>query len=277
MKTYILDSVNRLKRYSQSLDVKTSFCNRSWWAFNDTGEKTLYVLKEDGTLYVTVNGQGIKGSWDHLAANDTIIFNYGDRVFMFHPEFKDDNILCLNLDGTESYAFLIDEAKKSEFAPQTLSQLAEYFDKKEQAIARQKQLEIEKALEEERRKEEERKRELERERKAEEKKRREAAEREAYLNSPEYKEMQLRKEAEQFKASGEYVPGGYKVAYAISLLLIIPFGFLVPFYLTDNVLIGVAIFFIMALTAGVSYEQLEKRLLKKWKAEHPSDPRCKYL
>ena len=39
MKTYILDSINRLKRYGENLDVKTILCNKSWQIFNDSGEK----------------------------------------------------------------------------------------------------------------------------------------------------------------------------------------------------------------------------------------------
>ena len=46
MKTFLLDSFNRYKRFSEELDVKTILCNKSWLIFNDSGDKELYVFQE---------------------------------------------------------------------------------------------------------------------------------------------------------------------------------------------------------------------------------------
>ena len=48
MKTYLLDILSRYNRFSENLDVKTVLCNKSWWIFNDSGDKELYIFQENG-------------------------------------------------------------------------------------------------------------------------------------------------------------------------------------------------------------------------------------
>lgn len=54
MKTYLLDILNKYNRFSESLDVKNILCNKSWLAFNDTGDKELYIFQENGSLIVSI-------------------------------------------------------------------------------------------------------------------------------------------------------------------------------------------------------------------------------
>lgn len=132
MKTYLFDTINRYKRFSEKLDVSATLCNKSWWVFNDEGVKSLYIFQSNGDLYVTTNGVGLKGSWQYITANKTVIINSENKVMMFHPVFIDGNILTLTLDGTQQCAFLIDENNRAHFAPRSLSDLSRYFQKKEQ-------------------------------------------------------------------------------------------------------------------------------------------------
>ena len=39
MKTYLLETLNRYKRLSESLDAKVVLSNKAWIVFNDEGEK----------------------------------------------------------------------------------------------------------------------------------------------------------------------------------------------------------------------------------------------
>ena len=54
MKTYLLDILNKYNRFSESLDVKNILCNKSWLAFNDTGDKELYILSVFTTDYYSI-------------------------------------------------------------------------------------------------------------------------------------------------------------------------------------------------------------------------------
>ena len=175
MRTYLFDTINRYKRFSENLDVSATLCNKSWWVFNDEGVKSLYIFQSNGDLYVTTNGVGLKGSWQYITANKTVIINSENKVMMFHPVFIDGNILTLTLDGTQQCAFLIDENNRAHFAPRSLSDLSRYFQKKEQKEieAKRKEQARKRAEEEEARK---RAAEEARKRAAEEEARKKAAE-----------------------------------------------------------------------------------------------------
>ena len=43
MKTYILDSINRIKRLGENLDAKTILCNKSWQIFNAGDHYIAYI------------------------------------------------------------------------------------------------------------------------------------------------------------------------------------------------------------------------------------------
>lgn len=128
MKTYLLDTFNRYKRFSQNLDVKTILCSKSWYVFNDEGEKQLYIFQRDGSVLVTTNGIGSFFSWKYLSANNSILlYSNKDSFIMLRTAFIDDNILAFQLDGTNRYTFLIEENKLETFYPKTLAQLNMYF------------------------------------------------------------------------------------------------------------------------------------------------------
>ncbi len=140
MKTYLFNAINKYKKFSETLEVKKAICDKAWWIFNDSGEKELYIFQEDGTLYITLSGKVSNGTWQYITANKSIIISANNQSYMVHAAFMDDCIFALQVDGTEEYAFLIDEQNQQNFLPKTYSDVINYFVAKEQ-----------KTLEEERR------------------------------------------------------------------------------------------------------------------------------
>lgn len=53
---------------------------------------------------------------------------------MVKPAFVDGNILALQVDGTDEYAFLIDEQKFKELVFKTYNDILEYFAEKEKIL-----------------------------------------------------------------------------------------------------------------------------------------------
>ena len=128
MKTYLLETLNRYKRFSESLDAKAVLSNKAWIVFNDEGEKQVYIFQEDGTVLITTNGIGSVKTWKYIPANKSMLINGdGNRFVMLRTAFVDENILAFQLDGTDRYAFMIDENNKALFAPKTLEELNIYL------------------------------------------------------------------------------------------------------------------------------------------------------
>ena len=173
MKTYLLDTFNRYKRYSEKLDAKTVLCNKCWWVFNDVGEKETYIFKEDGSIIISISGAVTYGKWEYIPVNKSIIISGNNQSFMVLPSFVDEYILALQVDGTNNFAFLIDEQNKSKFAPKTYQDVIGYFVEKERRVIEAKKKEEQRLLEakkkeEQRLLEEQRQREIEAKRKRQE-------------------------------------------------------------------------------------------------------------
>lgn len=134
MKTYLFDTFNRYKRFSDKLDAKTILCNKSWWVFNDNGDKEVYIFQTDGSLIISIKGRVSYSTWKYITANQSIIITSGDQSYMVKPAFVDGNILALQVDGTDEYAFLIDEQKLKELVFKTYSDILEYFAEKERLL-----------------------------------------------------------------------------------------------------------------------------------------------
>ena len=131
MKTYLFDTFNRYKRFSEELDAKTILCNKSWWVFNDSGEKEVYIFNTDGSLIISVSGKVTNATWKYIPANKSVIISGNNQSYMVHPAFYDNMIFALQVDGTNKYAFLIDENNLPSTNLKSLSDLVVYFAEKE--------------------------------------------------------------------------------------------------------------------------------------------------
>jgi len=140
MKTYLFDTFNRYKRFSEELDAKTILCNKSWWVFNDSGEKEVYIFNTDGTLIIAVSGKVTNATWQYIPANKSLIISGNNQSYMVHPAFYDNMIFALQVDGTNEYAFLIDENNLPSTNLRSLADLKEHFAEKErQAVLAEEQ------------------------------------------------------------------------------------------------------------------------------------------
>lgn len=131
MKAYLFDTFNRYKRFSEELDAKTILCNKSWWVFNDSGEKEVYIFNTDGSLIISVSGKVTNATWKYIPANKSIIISGNNQSYMVHPAFYDNMIFALQVDGTDKYAFLIDENNLPSTNLKSFSDLVVYFAEKE--------------------------------------------------------------------------------------------------------------------------------------------------
>lgn len=259
MKTYVFDTINRYKRFSETLDVKTAICNKSWWVFNDSGEKELYIFQEDGTLYVTYSGNVNHGTWKYIPANKSIIISAGEQSYMVHAAFMDSTIFALQVDGTEQYAFLIDEQNKQHFLPNSFSEIKNYFFAKEQKLIKQQQYE-------------------------------------QYANRVNEEHERRQIEIEELKQQAQFVhqtisletsclgSTGWSFRYVFIPYLIFSILLLATGAISDKVVLlllfpgSLIVFFIAAfIYSSITRPAKEDKLLEEWKEKHPNDPVIDYL
>ena len=130
MKTYIVNSIKKIRFYKENLDVKLYICDKPWQVFNDSGEKELYIFLSDGTLVISRNGDVTNAKWKYINANKSIIITTSNGSVMVHPAYNDDLVFAFQKDGTDEYAILINEKSIDKFHPQNIMEIDRYFENK---------------------------------------------------------------------------------------------------------------------------------------------------
>lgn len=137
MKTYILDIIPKIQRFSQKLDNLTILLDKHWVILDeDISTKSVFIFREkDNQLLISNDGKIEKGNWEYLG-NNSLLIDRKDGSFLFKHGFIDDYVLALKVDGKEEYALLVNEQwfeKQLMSLDEILSFLNErYIEQKEQ-------------------------------------------------------------------------------------------------------------------------------------------------
>lgn len=142
MKTYLFDTIERFKRFSQSLDVKTLLCSKAWYVLNEDGDTENLIFQEDGTVLVSINGSLKKYTWLYIPQNQSLSIMHTDTDgTMLKPAYLDDKVLAFQKIGTKECMFLIDDALGDKDKMLTLDSVKKHLIETEQrAIEEQKKL-----------------------------------------------------------------------------------------------------------------------------------------
>jgi hypothetical protein len=301
---YLNPIINRIRRYSQKIEVSEILCNKPWIVFNDTGDKEVYMFQSDGSVLVTNNGIGVKTTWEWIPTNNSLIINRDisnqKSIIMLHPKFVNPTILALEQDGTDKYTFLIDENNRQNFAPKTLSELNQYFlDIEQKAIEAERQRERQRLLQIARIEEEKRLERLEADRRRLEEERRKTQE--AEKRRVEEQIMMLRNKAYKIenpislKNEKSYIRSIYLIILAIIIIVIIrtkTLGKIFDYFvgltgISEAVVFGVlsGLVSMILLIYIIQFENLIDRYIfyrkryfaKKYIKKHPNDPVNKFL
>lgn len=153
MKTYILGTIERFKRYSQQLDVKTVLCSKAWYVLNEDGDTENLIFQEDGSVLVSINGSTKKYTWNFIPQNQSLnIMHSETEGTMLKPAFMDGKILAFNKIGTNECMFLVDDSLSDNEKILSLASMKEYLlNIENKAIAAEQEIERRKKEEEEKR------------------------------------------------------------------------------------------------------------------------------
>lgn len=111
MKTFFLDLIPKIQRYSEKLDNIAVLTNIHWVLLNEEAQKTVYIFRElNNQLLISKNGKIEKATWEYLG-NNSLLIDQVNGSYLFKHGFIDDTILALKIDGSDEYALLINEQK----------------------------------------------------------------------------------------------------------------------------------------------------------------------
>lgn len=112
MKTFLLDIIPKIQRFSQKLDNLTVLTNTHWVVIDEElNRKVVFIFREkDNQLLISENGKIEKGTWEYLG-NNSLLIDRNEGSYLFKHGFIDDTVLALKVDGKEEYALLINEYK----------------------------------------------------------------------------------------------------------------------------------------------------------------------
>ncbi|WP_459211963.1 hypothetical protein [Aquimarina rhabdastrellae] len=110
MNIYISEIINKIKKFSNKLESNSKLKDKFWVLVDDLkSSKTVYIFRNENQLLISNNGKVKKVHWDYLG-NDSILIESNDSSFFYRLGFLDENFLILNIDGTENYLTLMNEA-----------------------------------------------------------------------------------------------------------------------------------------------------------------------
>lgn len=115
MKTYILDIIPKIQKFSKKLDKISVLTEKHWVMLDDSlNEKLVYIFREkENQLLISADGKVEKGTWEYLG-NNSLLIDKNNESFLFKHGFIDDYILALKIDGKDEYAILVNEQKFNE-------------------------------------------------------------------------------------------------------------------------------------------------------------------
>ncbi len=113
MKTFIVNSVKGVVDQKKKFDVTSKLMGREWRMLSDDpGVNCKYIFLKDGKLVLSVNGISTYTTWQ-MATPTAIIMHEGVGTFLYKIFHLDEDIIVLNLDGTENFCFLINQENKN--------------------------------------------------------------------------------------------------------------------------------------------------------------------
>lgn len=129
MKSYILDIIPRIQRFSKKLDESSNLIGHHWVLFNDRLDetKTVFIFRSQNELIIAKNGIIEKSRWEYLG-NDSIIIETKENSLLLKHGFLDEKILALKRDSFNDYSIFINESKANqEF--NTIEDVAEFLNR----------------------------------------------------------------------------------------------------------------------------------------------------
>lgn len=114
MKNLIQNIIPRLKQYSEVLDRKEVFTDKSWTLVDGNSNLQRYIFKRDGQLIMSLKGNVSIGKWEYLSEAKSLLIDRIDDKILLNQDFINQAVMLLRKDGdSESFVLANDSIIKN--------------------------------------------------------------------------------------------------------------------------------------------------------------------
>ena len=109
MRTYLLDIIPRIQRFSKKLDDTTLLENKHWVVIDEiSNSKVVYIFRNNNQLLISRNGVIEKAKWEYIG-HESLMIEHKEGCYLFKHGFMDDSLLALKLDAQDGFALMANE------------------------------------------------------------------------------------------------------------------------------------------------------------------------
>lgn len=129
MITHLKEYVNRLKRYSQTLDNFAILTDQPWVTrFGNLEDKCVYIFRNRGNqLLKSINDRVEKGKWDYLPSMKSLLIELDNETTLYNQGFFDHSVMILRRDGTDEHQLFVNENKIKSTVEELLQQVEQKY------------------------------------------------------------------------------------------------------------------------------------------------------
>lgn len=126
MKIYNLVTYRSYRIFGKTIDPETDLIGRSWVVFDESAKDEVVTFGSKGTVSQKKEGSTQTGKWSFEEGVRRLHVELGKLDFVCVPVIFDEMLLAFEVRPRE-VVFLVDQARRSTFAPKTYEQLLAYL------------------------------------------------------------------------------------------------------------------------------------------------------
>ncbi len=126
MKIYNLVTYRSYRIFGKTIDPETDLIGRSWVVFDESAKDEVVTFGSKGTVSQKKEGSTQTGKWSFEEGVRRLHVELGKLDFVCVPVIFDEVLLAFEVRPRE-VVFLVDQARRSTFAPKTYEQLLDYL------------------------------------------------------------------------------------------------------------------------------------------------------
>lgn len=126
MKIYNLVTYRSYRIFGKTIDPETDLIGRSWVVFDESAKDEVVTFGSKGTVSLKKEGSTQTGTWSFEEGVRRLHVELGKLDFVCVPVIFDEVLLAFEVRPRE-VVFLVDQARRSTFAPKTYEQLLAYL------------------------------------------------------------------------------------------------------------------------------------------------------